>query len=52
MQVQADIVDIFLQLVIFATFVIFGVAMLLIKIQKGKKSKQDESEKKSVNTGD
>lgn len=52
MQGQADIFDILLQLVIFATFVIFGIAMLLIKIQKGKKSEQDESEKKSVKTDD
>jgi mannitol-specific phosphotransferase system IIBC component len=49
MQGQVDIIDILLKLVIFATFVIFGIAMLLIKKQKKEKEKQkqDETEKSS-----
>ncbi|MHC4585193.1 MAG: hypothetical protein ACYS3N_11720 [Planctomycetota bacterium] len=39
MQGQLDIIDILLKLVIFATFVIFGIAMLLIKKQKKEKEK-------------
>ena len=44
-QEQADIIDILLKLGIFATFVIFGIAMLSLKKQKDKKTKQDETEK-------
>ena len=39
MQGQVDIIDILLKLVIFATFVIFGIAMLFIKKQKKEKDK-------------
>jgi hypothetical protein len=45
MQGQMDIIDILLKRGIFATFVIFGIAMLPLRKQKNKKGKQDEIEK-------
>ena len=45
MNEQTDIIDILIQVGIFATFIVFGIAVWLLKKEKGKQKKKDKTDK-------
>lgn len=45
MNEQTDIIDTLIKLGIFATFIVFGIAVWLLKKEKDKKKKQDNTDK-------